>query len=456
VVVVGDLMLDREVLGSVDRMCPEAPVPVLDQVEVLDRPGGAGLAALFAASAAGPGQALPGLAGLGAHGPDLATGPHRGREVILVAAVSADAAGDRLRELLAHARVRLVEVPLLGPTPEKIRLRAGDHLLMRLDRGCGPSELGRAPAEAVSVIHEAGAILVSDYGRGIAGHPQLRAALAERAQHVPVVWDPHPRGGPPVPATRLVTPNRSEAAGFVASKSDLANSGDWPFTVALHVHPSGGEAAVGGANANANPNGNGNGSANGNPNGNGNANGNANVNGNGNGNANANGNGNGNGNANANGNGNGNANANGNGNGNAHGNGRRAAADLAQAAGTAARLRRYWDADAVVVTLADQGAVLSDGVQPPLLVPTPFNAHGDSCGAGDRFAATAVACLAEGSTTLDAVTAAVAAATAYVAAGGALALGPEVHEHSDDTNSVTTAVGLARVAAPGGTGPSLS
>jgi bifunctional ADP-heptose synthase (sugar kinase/adenylyltransferase) len=432
VVVVGDLMLDREVLGTVDRMCPEAPVPVLDQVEVLDRPGGAGLAALFAASAAGPGQALPGLAGLGAHGPDLATGPHRGREVILVAAVSADAAGDRLRELLAHARVRLVEVPLLGPTPEKIRLRAGDHLLMRLDRGCGPSELGRAPAEAVSVIHEAGAILVSDYGRGIAGHPQLRAALAERAQHVPVVWDPHPRGGPPVPATRLVTPNRSEAAGFVASKSDLANSGDWPFTVALHVHPSGGEAAVGGANANANPNGNGNGSANGNPNGNGNANGNANVNGNGNGNANA------------------------NGNGNAHGNGRRAAADLAQAAGTAARLRRYWDADAVVVTLADQGAVLSDGVQPPLLVPTPFNAHGDSCGAGDRFAATAVACLAEGSTTLDAVTAAVAAATAYVAAGGALALGPEVHEHSDDTNSVTTAVGLARVAAPGGTGPSLS
>jgi bifunctional ADP-heptose synthase (sugar kinase/adenylyltransferase) len=408
VVVVGDLMLDREVLGTVDRMCPEAPVPVLDQVEVLDRPGGAGLAALFAASAAGPGQALPGLAGLGAHGPDLATGPHRGREVILVAAVSADAAGDRLRELLAHARVRLVEVPLLGPTPEKIRLRAGDHLLMRLDRGCGPSELGRAPAEAVSVIHEAGAILVSDYGRGIAGHPQLRAALAERAQHVPVVWDPHPRGGPPVPATRLVTPNRSEAAGFVASKSDLANSGDWPFTVALHVHPSGGEAAVGGANANANPNGNGNGSANA------------------------------------------------NGNGNAHGNGRRAAADLAQAAGTAARLRRYWDADAVVVTLADQGAVLSDGVQPPLLVPTPFNAHGDSCGAGDRFAATAVACLAEGSTTLDAVTAAVAAATAYVAAGGALALGPEVHEHSDDTNSVTTAVGLARVAAPGGTGPSLS
>jgi sugar/nucleoside kinase (ribokinase family) len=94
----------------------------------------------------------------------------------------------------------------------------------------------------------------------------------------------------------------------------------------------------------------------------------------------------------------------------------------------AVRLRRYWTAGAVAVTLAERGAVLSDGVHPPLLVPTPFNARGDSCGAGDRFASTAVVSLSDGSSALDAVTAGVIAVTAYVAAGGVLALYPELHE----------------------------
>ncbi len=39
-VVVGDLLLDREVLGRVERLCPEAPVPVLAEESIMDRPGG--------------------------------------------------------------------------------------------------------------------------------------------------------------------------------------------------------------------------------------------------------------------------------------------------------------------------------------------------------------------------------------------------------------------------------
>ncbi len=52
-------------------------------------------------------------------------------------------------------------------------------------------------------------MLVSDYGRGTAD--ALRDVLAARP---PLVWDPHPRGGPPVPGTRLVTPAEKEAHGF--------------------------------------------------------------------------------------------------------------------------------------------------------------------------------------------------------------------------------------------------
>jgi D-beta-D-heptose 7-phosphate kinase/D-beta-D-heptose 1-phosphate adenosyltransferase len=387
-VVVGDVLLDREVLGTVERLCPEAPVPVFDETEVLDRPGGAGLAALFTSSAA-------------ASGPPRRTHPGRApREVVLVAAVSADTAGDRIRELLARAGVRLVEVPLLGPTPEKIRLRAGGHLLMRLDRGSGPTEIGAAPAEAMEAIREAGAILASDYGRGVCAHPQLRATLTERAQCVPLVWDPHPRGGHPVPATRLVTPNRAEATGFASSNLSAAHSGEWPVTAALHPHPTDGAALH--ANGNGHGGGNGHAAANGN--------GRAANNGNGNGRAASNGHGSTRGDA--------------------------STADLAQAAGMAVRLRRYWGASAVVVTLDDRGAVLSDGVHPPLLVPTPFSARGDSCGAGDRFASAALASLSEGASILEAVTTAVTAATAYVAAGGALALCPELHERTDDLASV--------------------
>jgi D-beta-D-heptose 7-phosphate kinase/D-beta-D-heptose 1-phosphate adenosyltransferase len=398
-VVVGDVLLDREVFGSVERLCPEAPVPVLAETSTVDRPGGAGLAALLAA--------LPDEAG-------------RTREVVLIAAFSADEAGRRLRQLLADAGVRVIALALDGPTPEKIRMRAGGHLLMRLDRGDGGGTIGRAPAAALAALRQAGAVLVSDYGRGITSHPQLRAALADRAHRGPVVWDPHPRGAPPVPATRLVTPNQAEAKNLTAVHNGPLNG---------HVPAGAGNGFAVDAPAAATGNGlagTGNGFA-------GTGNGFA---GTGNGFA-----GTGNGFA---GTGNGfagtgkgfagNRNSSngfaGNGNGRRPDNqGPRAGSptgqpepELAAVAAAAIRLRRYWSVGAVAVTVAERGAVLSDGVNPPLLVPVPYTAHGDSCGAGDRFASAAGAALADGATPLAAVTAAVAAATGYVAAGGAVGL----------------------------------
>jgi rfaE bifunctional protein nucleotidyltransferase chain/domain len=62
----------------------------------------------------------------------------------------------------------------------------------------------------------AGAVLVSDYGRGVTALPRLREAMAAAAVSVPAVWDPHPRGSEPVPGVRLATPNREEAATLAA------------------------------------------------------------------------------------------------------------------------------------------------------------------------------------------------------------------------------------------------
>jgi D-beta-D-heptose 7-phosphate kinase/D-beta-D-heptose 1-phosphate adenosyltransferase len=296
-VIVGDTLLDRDVDGTVHRIAPDAPAPVLDEQHVRDRPGGAGLAALLAAA--------------------------DGHDVALVTAIADDAGGARLTELLTAAGVQVYALPLPGATPEKVRLRSGGQVLLRLDRGGEPQAPGDAPAAALQLLRDASAILVSDYGRGIARQPAIRAALG--ATKAPVVWDPHPNGPAPVPNARLVTPNLAEVCKL---------SGD-----------------AGGAST----------------------------------------------------------------------------LIVAQRAGHL--LRQRWRAAAVAVTCGADGAVLCHSGSTPLAVAAPVTVQGDTCGAGDRFATAAALALAGGALVSEAVQAAVAAATAYVRAGGVTAaLAPGTRE----------------------------
>ena len=85
-----------------------------------------------------------------------------------------------------------------GTTAEKVRIRCGEHTLLRLDRGAAEDVIGALGATARRALDEADVVLVSDYGRGITAHPGVRAALERRIGRE-VVWDPHPRGAPPVP-----------------------------------------------------------------------------------------------------------------------------------------------------------------------------------------------------------------------------------------------------------------
>ena len=186
IVVVGDTLLDRDVEGKVERLCPDAPVPVVDARCDHARPGGAGLAAVLAAS----GQ----------------------RDVVLVTALGRDGAGETVAGLLAERGVEAVDLGLHGATPEKVRVRAEGRSLLRVDRGGAASAIGPCSPEATAAIARASAVLVADYGRGMTSEPGIRAAL--RSQ-VPFVWDPHPRGAEPVPGARLATPNAKEAAAFV-------------------------------------------------------------------------------------------------------------------------------------------------------------------------------------------------------------------------------------------------
>ncbi len=167
-VVVGDSMLDVDILGSATRLSPEAPVPVVDAERHVQRPGGAGLAALLAARTEAP--------------------------VVLITGIADDDAGRALHDLLSCSGVRVLALPVSGTTVCKIRIRARGQSVLRLDRGdATPVDGPRRPTTAL---------------------PAVRAALTESARRVPVVWDPHPRGAPPVPGCALVTPNHEEARGF--------------------------------------------------------------------------------------------------------------------------------------------------------------------------------------------------------------------------------------------------
>jgi len=306
-VVIGDTLLDRDLDGRAERLAPDAPVPVVDAIEATARAGGAGLAALLATRA--------------------------GVDVTLVTALADDAAGEELRSLLSG--VDVIDLGLHGATAEKIRVLAAGRPLVRLDRGGEARGCGPLPPGA---LDGADAVLVSDYGRGVAAEPTVRAALA--ALEVPLVWDPHPKGPEPVTGATLVTPNLKEAVAATNLKRD---SPALDSTAAQSQIP----APTSGANIKGDSPSLGSGLA------------------------------------------------------------------AGEVAGRA--LAERWRAVAVAVTLGERGAVVVSGESPALAVPAPRVSGGDPCGAGDCFAATAAARIAQGALPSEAVRAAVHAASAFVA-----------------------------------------
>ncbi|GAA0327667.1 D-glycero-beta-D-manno-heptose 1-phosphate adenylyltransferase [Actinoallomurus spadix] len=198
-VVIGDVLLDVDLEGSAERLTPDAPVPVVDCQRERHRAGGAGLAATLAARLTG-------------------------RDVVMITALGDDRSGRRVRDLLA-SRVELVPLPMRGTTPSKIRVRAAGQSLVRLDTGDGRAADGPVGPRVATALERAGAVLVSDYGRGVTAHPEIRRLLAGMSGRTPIVWDPHPRGAAPLPRTRLVTPNRAEARAFAGDEPAAGDEG---------------------------------------------------------------------------------------------------------------------------------------------------------------------------------------------------------------------------------------
>ena len=193
VLVIGDLMLDHFVIGSVDRISPEAPVPVVRFARDEYRLGGA---ANVAAN----------LLALGA-----------GVEV--VGMVGDDAEGERLRTELSAAGIGtggIVIDPSRCTTRKTRVVTTRNQQVARIDYEGDSEATGALAAELVAQIERLGgatdAILISDYLKGVVTREVVAAAVAAGARHgVPVTIDPKVPHATYYAGATLVTPNHHEA-----------------------------------------------------------------------------------------------------------------------------------------------------------------------------------------------------------------------------------------------------
>jgi rfaE bifunctional protein nucleotidyltransferase chain/domain/rfaE bifunctional protein kinase chain/domain len=198
VVVVGDVMLDEWRFTEPQRLCREAPVPVVALRRQLDAAGGAGNTAVN-------------LAALGAR-------------PVLVAPTGADAVGDRVRACLANAGVAIETVTVRGrPTCVKRRVVAGGQILFCEEAGRHPAPmpagavdrlLDRLTAAAAGAAGPAPALVVCDYGLGALDDRVRRWLVANRDRFGMVALDAHDLGPWTGLRPTVVTPNYAEAASL--------------------------------------------------------------------------------------------------------------------------------------------------------------------------------------------------------------------------------------------------
>ena len=195
VLIAGDVMLDRFLFGRVDRISPEAPVPVLRFEREERRLGGA---ANVAAN----------VRALGGH-------------PVLAGVIGGDEWGRLLQADLADAGIETsLVIDPARPTTCKVRLATSrNQQVARVDYE-SDAEIEAAQAEAMTqacraALERAGAIVVSDYLKGVVTAPLFAGLTAgARARGIPVIADPKTPAPDRYRGATVITPNHHEAEGM--------------------------------------------------------------------------------------------------------------------------------------------------------------------------------------------------------------------------------------------------
>lgn len=218
VMVVGDIMLDRFMYGSVERISPEAPIPIFTQQREERMLGGAG-------------NVVRNLLSLGA-------------EATFIAVIGDDAVGNQLTALVGSEK-RLLPYLITERgrvSSKKTRYVAGSQQLLRSDHETKTAITDSTAAKlidaVVSELPRQQAVILSDYGKGMLTPDICRAIIdAARAANVPVFVDPKQRDVSIYSGATVLSPNVKElaaASGVDGFASDAALIGAAQALAANH------------------------------------------------------------------------------------------------------------------------------------------------------------------------------------------------------------------------------
>jgi D-beta-D-heptose 7-phosphate kinase / D-beta-D-heptose 1-phosphate adenosyltransferase len=190
ILVIGDIMLDRYYSGSVNRMSPEAPVPVVKVSRSFDTLGGAGNVAFN-------------CSGLGA-------------PVFLIGTIGSDMNGRIVRELCSRNGIRFYPLHSGAQTTAKTRVIGERQQIVRIDFEEDPLPAGRKTLSGAKRViarrlRSARVVVLSDYGKGFCSPELSSFVIAEaRKKNIPVIVDPKGHQWQKYRGASVVTPNVKE------------------------------------------------------------------------------------------------------------------------------------------------------------------------------------------------------------------------------------------------------
>ena len=199
IVVLGDVMLDSYIWGDVERISPEAPVPVVRTTHRTEQPGGAGNVALN-------------IVGMGAR-------------ATLLGFCGDDSEGRSLEELLCRAGAA-VELVKIGdcPTTSKLRIIGGRQQMLRLDTeridGYPKKAYSNLLAKLEAALARADAVVLSDYAKGVLTAEVCQHAIrSARQRGIPALVDPKQRDLSRYRGATTICPNLSELSAATGGSS---------------------------------------------------------------------------------------------------------------------------------------------------------------------------------------------------------------------------------------------
>jgi D-beta-D-heptose 7-phosphate kinase / D-beta-D-heptose 1-phosphate adenosyltransferase len=194
VLVIGDVMLDRYLMGNVSRISPEAPVPVVLLNHTENRAGGA---ANVAAN----------LSGLGL-------------KTIMVGCLGQDETGKTLTEMIRQVGIntQYLYTSPSRPTVAKTRVMSGNQQIVRID---DESHAQFSEAENTDLLKQISAalsqrpsiVILSDYAKGVLSDEVCQTIIAQcKSLNIPVIADPKGQDYSKYQGATALTPNKKEAA----------------------------------------------------------------------------------------------------------------------------------------------------------------------------------------------------------------------------------------------------